>query len=124
MALGDYLTDAEWDACFYHCASVGNLGTAMHEVIEKALAAGYRFSGLDEHGAKLQQLTSGNPDKFCFVMGLGEKRSKVEAMSRMMGIFENGRRWLKEHLPELVTETDDEWEAQKVESNRTSEVRN
>ncbi|KKK89786.1 hypothetical protein LCGC14_2729580 [marine sediment metagenome] len=106
MALSDYLTGEEWDACYYVAmvANRGqNLGDAMHVTIEVLLAGGYKFSGLDEYGDKLQQVGDGvNAPKMCIFLG---NPYKVDQLA----LVENGRRFLKQHAPTMITETDEEW---------------
>ena len=112
MALSDYLTDDEWDACFY--ANVGpgpdgrtfaNFGDCMHAVIDAALATGYRYPGLTDSGEKRSQLASANPLKIC--IWLGNPHDVY-----ILGVLKSGREWMKTHLPAWVTETDEEWAEQ------------
>ena len=109
MALSDYLTSDEWDACFY--ASLGqnnaaNFGDSMHKTIGGLLEAGHIFPGLDAEGGKLEQVECGvNAPKVCIFLGNPHKVDVLQCLDR-------GRTFLKEHLPSLVDETDDEWEQQ------------
>lgn len=109
MALSDYLTGDEWDACFY--ASLGphsgaNFGESMHKTIDALLAVGHDFPGLDDEGKKFQQVDGGvNAPKVCMFIGNPHGCDPL-------GILDNGRRFLKEKLPDLVTETDAEWDEQ------------
>jgi hypothetical protein len=108
MALSDYLTDAEWDACFY--ASMGhhassNFGQSMRKTIDKLIHGGYCFDGLDGGGSKLKQIPSGNPSKMLIWFGNPDGVDVLE-------ILDNGRNFLKHNCPELVDETDDEWKSQ------------
>ena len=116
MALSDYLTSDEWDACYYvHYGRMGegvvSLADSMHKTIDKLLEKGYKFSGLDEKGQKLQQVENGiNAEKLVGAM-MGTMQ-----LSEAIEIFGKGRAFLKEHCPEMVDETDEEWEAQKKEA--------
>lgn len=109
MALSDYLTNSEWDACFY--ASIGqhyegNLGKSIHRIIDALLTAGHQFPGLNGDGSKKVQVENGvNAPKLCIFFG---NPHEVD----ILGILDNGRNFLKERLPELVDETDEEWTAQ------------
>ena len=65
-----------------------------------------QFPGLDKDGNKKQQVCNGvNAPKICIWLG---NPYKVD----MLDCLENGRRFLKEKLPSLVDETDEEWAAQ------------
>lgn len=114
MALGDYLTGNEWDACFYASfgkSAAGNFGDSMHKTIDKLLESGYRFSGLDENGNKLTQVENGiNAPKIMLFMGMPEGID-------VLGIIKNGRDFLKEHCPDLVAETDEEFEIAIADAN-------
>ena len=109
MALSDYLTGDEWDACFY--TSLGqhagaNFGESMHKTIDALLASGYKFAGLDESGNKSQQVCDGiNAPKLCIFLG---NPHKVD----ILHILDNGRTFIKQYLPNLVDETDEEWAEQ------------
>ena len=108
MALSDYLTGDEWDACYYVAmvAHKGeNFGDAMHQTITALLKNGYRFSGLDEYGMKMEQVEGGvNAPKILLFLG---NPNKIDPLP----ILDNGRRFLKLHCPELVVVgTDAEWE--------------
>jgi len=106
MALSDYLTSNEWDACFY--ASLGqhhspNFGQSMHKTVDALLATGHTFPGLDENGDKKCQVENGvNAPKVCIFLG---NPHNVD----VMGCLDNGRNFLKGVLPSLVDETDEEW---------------
>lgn len=116
MALSDYLTDSEWDACYYAFAGqhrAPNLGESMRKTIDLLVSKGYQFSGLDSSGNKHVQVPSNNAEKFCVAIGLKKELATAEFI---MSIFESGRTFLKQHAPELVDETDDEWEQQKVDA--------
>lgn len=109
MALSDYLTSDEWDACFYaylgqHTAL--NFAESMHKTINALLASGYKFSGLNADGTRKQQVENGvNAVKCCMRLGNPYKCDPVK-------ILDNGRNFLKQHLPSLVDETDEEWQRQ------------
>src|SRR5690606_6743273 len=116
MALSDYLTGDEWDACFY--ASLGqnqsdNIGESMRKTIADLLAAGHDFPGLDENGDKRVQVCSGvNAPKMMVFFG---NPGGVDVLE----ILDNGREFLKRKLPTLVDETDEEWHGQ-IEKARSS----
>jgi hypothetical protein len=108
MALSDYLTSDEWDACYYAFlgkAAARNLGTSMHKTIDALLATGYRFAGLDEHGNKSHYIPCGNGEKLCMFLG---NPHGIDPLT----VLDNGRNFLKQHLPDWVDETDEEWSAQ------------
>lgn len=108
MALSDYLTGDEWDACWYfYCGKGGNFGESMHSTIDAMLAKGYRFRGLDERGAKDHQISSNNPSKVLIFLG---NPHNVD----IMALLENGRRFVKENAPDLLEETDEEWAEQLI----------
>ncbi len=119
MALSDYLTGPEWDACFY--ASMGqhqadSFGDSMHKTINVLLKSGYRFSGLDETGEKKVQVENGvNAPKVCMFLGNPHKCDPFEIMN-------TGRKFLKEHLPLLVDQTDEEWNGILTEARTTQEA--
>jgi hypothetical protein len=106
MALSSYLTSDEWDACFY--ASMGkcagdNFGDSMHKTIDALLKAGYTFSGLDSKGNRFSPVGDiENAPKMSIFFG------KLEV--DILAIYINGRNFLKIHCPELVGETDNEFE--------------
>jgi len=120
MALSDYLTGDEWDACFY--ASMGqhaglNFGESMHKTIDALLANGYVFSGLNEKGHKLRQVCNGiNAPKVCLFFG---NPHNVDVLR----ILNNGRLFLNQHLPSLVDESDDDW-AKQMEDAENAKDRN
>lgn len=106
VALSDYLTNEEWDACYY-VAMIGhkgeNFGDSMQQTIEALLANNYSFRGLDEHGMKLQQVGDGvNAPKVLIFLG---NPNKIDTLP----ILENGRSFLKQFAPALVVESDEIW---------------
>jgi hypothetical protein len=109
MALSDYLTGDEWDACFY--TSMGqrhadNFGDSMDKTIKCLLDSGYRFPGLTEQGNKKEQVCDGiNAPKCCIFLGNPYHADVLQ-------ILDNGRNFLKIHAPKLVDETDADWKAQ------------
>lgn len=108
MALSDYLTDDEWDACFYASHGINqaeNFGASMHKTIDKLLEKGYVFRGLDAQGNKAQQIPSGNSVKVCIWLGNPYNVNVLE-------VIKNGRKFIKEHCPELLSETDEDFEQQ------------
>lgn len=108
MALSDYLTSDEWDACLYMMqrGEDANFGDAMHRTIQSLLSAGYQFAGLYADGNKKQQIPgTNNGKKLCIFLG-NPHNCDVAA------ILDNGRNFIKKHLPDLVGETDEEWNAE------------
>jgi hypothetical protein len=107
MALSDYLTSKEWDACFYLSFgkhSAPNFGASMHLTVDYFLSKGYRFEGLDEKGERVQQVENGvNAPKVLIFMG-NPYNLDVEKVVR------SGREFVKERFPELLQETDEEFE--------------
>jgi hypothetical protein len=105
MALSDYLTNKEWDACYY--ASLGqhrseNFGESMKKTIAKLIEKGYKFRGLTDDLKRIEQVPSNNANKILIFFG------KTEGID-IHDILNNGRIFLKEHCPELVDESDEEW---------------
>lgn len=119
MALSDYLTGEEWDACFYlhihdnlrrqkTTEPMMSLGDHMHYLIAELLRRGYKFSGLDENGNKKQQVCDGiNAAKFS---GLFFGEWQPEPIRQIM---ESGRNFMKQHCAELVFESDEDWNKKK-----------
>jgi len=109
MALSDYLTGQEWDACFYafigqHAAE--DLGGSMRKTINHLLGLGYRFPGLNDDGSKKVQVENGiNAPKVCIFLGNPHGCD-------ILGILDSGREFWKRHDPTMVDETDDEWAEQ------------
>lgn len=118
MAFSDYLTDDEWDAGFYvYCKGGRNLSDALHFTADSLIATGYRCPGLTESGGKNHQIKSNNPYKLVMAMGLGNEYG-VDPLE----ILDNGRTFLKAHLPDLVDETDEEWTSQMEEARSKKEA--
>jgi len=114
MALSDYLTGKEWDACFYRYAEtgMGNFGDSMHQTIRDLLSRGYRFHGLDQNGDKECQVENGvNASKVCWFVGNPYKIDILE-------ILVNGREFLKKIAPDLITTSDADWEEQIKEARQ------
>ena len=107
MALSDYLTNDEWDACYYVAmiAHRGeNFGDSMQQTITALLKNGYRFTGLDEYGMKLEQVEDGiNAPKILIFLG---NPNKIDTLP----LLENGRRFLKLFAPALLAEPDELWD--------------
>lgn len=108
-----YLTDAEWDACFYaRYTALGedkDFGAVMHALVEKLLAKGYVFGGLDPQGVGVTEIPSTNMGKLTRLL-TGEITN-----SEVMEILGRGRVFLKEHFAELLLapgHTDADWDAQ------------
>jgi hypothetical protein len=106
MALSDYLTGDEWDACYYVAmiAHRGeNFGDSMQQTIVALLKNGYRFTGLDEYGMKVEQVEDGiNAPKLFIFLG---NPNKIDTTP----ILENGRRFLRLFAPALLAESDEIW---------------
>lgn len=76
----------------------------MHKTIDKLLESGYQFTGLDEHGHKKIRVDSGiNAPKILIFLGNPENCDVKE-------IVKNGREFIKKHCPDLINETDKEFE--------------
>lgn len=122
MALSDYLTSDEWDACFY--ASFGqhaskNFGESMRKTIDALLKIEYVFEGLDSYGNKLQQVENGiNAPKVCIWLGNPYNVNVLNCLTK-------GRNFLKQYLPSLVDETDEQWEIEIEQAKKEkSETKN
>lgn len=116
MALSDYLTGPEWDACFFRFAFDNpegkDLGSSMRETINFLLEEGYEFSGLDSSGNKITQVENGiNAPKVCIFLGNPYNCNITE-------IFNSGREFLKEYLPEKNIFSDEEWEKMVEEADQ------
>ena len=110
MAMSDYLTSDEWDACFYASfgkhGGAGSFGDSMHKTIQSLLDAGHIFPGLDESGGKREQVCNGvNAPKLCIFLGNPHNVDVLRCLGR-------GRDFLKRVAPDLVDETDEEWAIQ------------
>lgn len=115
MPLSLYLTDAEWDACFYayfgqHRAP--DFASSMHMTIRYLIRVGYRFQGLDEDGSPAEQVPSRNDAKLCLLLGAPTNLSVPD-------LLDSGRTFLKRHAPSLVDESDEEWAAQRAAAHKT-----
>ena len=106
MALSDYLTSEEWNACFY--LSLGkhqadNFGASMHITIDYFLKKGYKFPGLTDTGDKKEQVEDGvNAPKVLIFLGNPEHLD-------VFAIIQSGRKFVKNLCPELLNETEEEW---------------
>lgn len=108
MALSDYLTPSEWDGFFYlFCMKKrSDLGAAMTYGIECLLEKGYHFKGLDEQGNKKKIVTDENGDKLAIIFfGATNDKEKEVILKSLL----NGRKFIKKHASELLTQTDEEW---------------
>jgi hypothetical protein len=108
MALSDYLSSEEWDACYYasfFACQADNFGDSMHQTIEKLLASGYKFQGLDENGHKHHQVSGTNNPQKLMKAWFGEDNGVV-----LSEVIANGRNFLKQHCSSLVVETDAQFE--------------
>jgi hypothetical protein len=112
--LSNYLSDDEWDALLYLFYGPladeveGNMGECFELGIARMMELGYVFEHLDEEGkpdeekgevesmnwAKLQIYTAGNPQH-------------LDPLDHVQG----GRDFLKEHAPDLLHDTDEEFAA-------------
>lgn len=115
MALSNYLTGDEWDACFY--ASMGkcaapDLTQSMRKTVDHLLKNGYTFEGLDEDGDSVKQVGDGeNAPKLATLMG-------IESMdvNKVLEMLNNGRRFISEHCHKLLNESDEDWDRQTKEA--------
>ena len=108
--MSDYLTGSEWDACYYASLgqhACGNFGESMHKTIDALLESGYVFTGLDDTGNKRVQVCNGVNAPKLMTLFFG-KQDGVD----ILDVLDSGRRFLKQYLPALVDETDDEWSEQ------------
>lgn len=108
MALSDYLTGDEWDACFYRNLLSEDIspsfGHSMKETIQELLKRGHKFPGLNNDGSKKQQVEDGvNAPKIGIFFGNSEGLN-------VRAILRNGRNFLKENYTDMVLETDEEFE--------------
>jgi len=95
LSLSEYLTPDEWDAYFYVSRRL-----RIRELINALLEANHEFPGLDKEGKCLKILNFGT--------NIG--RMKIgQSPSDYAKRLNNGRNFLKEKLPDLVTETDEVW---------------
>lgn len=107
MALSDYLSGDEWDACFYAFfgkSQADNLGDSMRKTIEVLLASGYRFEGLDDRGYKSLQIEGTNNSQKFMQAFFGEDNGII-----LSDVIKNGRSFMKNNCPELISETDEEF---------------
>ena len=115
MAKSDYLTDVEWDACFYVYLKGGrDFGAAIDFTVDYLLKQGYKFAGLDEYGNKAHQIHSSNSSKVLIWLGNPHNCDVLE-------IIDNGRTFLKKYAPDLVDETDEDWEKEQVAAKKQLE---
>lgn len=109
MALSDYLTSDEWDACFYAFFGqhmTNDFGASMRMSINRLLSLGYQFPGLDSTGSKLRQVENGvNAEKLLFFFGMIPQEQTNQMLT-------SGRNFWLKHDPKMVDETDDEWAEQ------------
>lgn len=107
MAISDYLTSDEWDGCYYVFAGHDKLN--FMEVIRMVVPAlydkGYTMQGLDRECNRVQTVWSSNAHKLVAVMAGTQQHIDLR------GALINGRNFIKQHLPELLKETDEQWEA-------------
>jgi len=106
MSLDDYLTEEEWNACFYaHSKGIlktEHFGQSMLLTIQALLKADYHFRGIDDKGGLKQKMDDGkNQKKLQFFFGNPENLDGFPWL-------ENGRQFLKDHLPDWI-ESDQEW---------------
>jgi hypothetical protein len=119
MAISDYLTEAEWDGCYYVFShqSRGSFNDVIHQVVPALYEKGYQVQGLTADCTKIQTVTGNNTLKLKAAMG-NETKVYLEP------VIINGRNFIKQHLPELIKETDEQWEAwiKETESNKPQTI--
>jgi hypothetical protein len=106
MALSDYLSESEWDACLYRILhnEPTDFGDIMHKTINSLLANKYKFQGLTEEGYKKEQIPgTRNPQKLVQFF-LGEPKGIL-----ISEVLTSGRDFLKLNAPDLVEESDESW---------------
>lgn len=106
MTLSDCLTDDEWDGCYYiyllHAKNNLSIGDVIRAVVRSLYEKGFYCKGIDINGNKLAYVPNNNDRK------LKAALTGVNTYD-MQHSLENGRKFIKEHLPEQLGETDDEW---------------
>lgn len=113
VALGEYLSASEWNACYYAFLSgkYVSFGAAIQGCVADLLAQGYFFHGLDLRGhPRMRIYDSGNERRLAIITR--EIRTDAKEHLEMM---DGGRSFLKKHCPRLVRETDAEWKEQVIE---------
>lgn len=113
MSISRYLTDGEWDGCFYLWQSQTHhsFSQVADKFINYLVQKNHVFQGLTEKGQPLKELHTTNADKIKFI-----KREPLYDDGRV-DIIESGRHFIKITCPELLMETDTEFE-QKVSEAR------
>lgn len=106
MAISDYLTNDEWDGCYYVFMSQNqlNFSEVIRSVVPALYEKGYQVQGLGRDCSRIQYGWGGNAKKLVAAMcGTGDADLRACVI--------NGRNFIKQHLPELLRETDEQWEA-------------
>lgn len=109
MALADYLTDDEWNACLYLYAShslsgIRDFNAALREAVPLMLRAGLSFKGLDAAGLEVAKVSSSNAEKFVRMFFYSKTDHAL-----VMSWIGAGRAYLLSRCPSLVKETDEDW---------------
>lgn len=113
MTLSSYLTGDEWDACFFllmqEKLETTEFDSLVHQTVDKLLKTGYVFSGLDEKGVEKEPVGEEiNTEK----LGYFEGGATLEDIKK---ILLNGRKFLKQYLPDSLKQTDEEFNKELAE---------
>lgn len=104
MALSDYLTSDEWDACFYRWVSAGisDFGTAIRETVFGVAKTGYVFEGVTAECEKIKQIpNTNNADKVVAIVKGDRHPGQLLVTSLVKGRF-----FIKRNAPSLLSEDD------------------
>jgi hypothetical protein len=106
MAISDYLTEAEWDGCYYVFLGqhTGSLVDIIKQIVPALYDKGYTVEGLLPDCTLVKTMSGNNAIKLKAAMG-------TETKTYLKSVPNNGRNFIKQHLPELIKETDEQWEA-------------
>ena len=107
-----FLTDAEWDACFYQFFTHRrktpkiNFFVSMQKSLMEMFLEGYLCEGINNsHDVALSHLKVANLGRNKLFLGNPDKLDPII-------LTKNGRDMLKRVAPKLVTENDEQWEEQ------------
>lgn len=106
MALIDYITSQEFDACFYTFIvdKRPTFEIAVDETVKNLLHSDYKFEGIDRSGNRVRKVRCDQKTKKLVNIWF---KGKGEVDPRTM--LNNGREFLKKVNPSLVKETDEEF---------------
>ncbi len=110
--LSNYLTDDEWDALLYLVYGPlgeeheGNLGQTMDAGIQEMLELGYVFEHLDEAGEPDIEKGESDSINWMKVQIFTGNPHHLDPLEHAAG----GRAFIKQNTPELLHDTDDEFE--------------